>query len=193
MYVVMKRLLPILLMVASTMTFAAKDGAADSCSNVLSISVLPCNDLKRIPIQVGLRNELPITCVQCYISTPDTTDLFLRNEGEQDNLACTPSERWASNHHTMIKWAPKSDPYTAMVIVVSSTSENFAGNEGAIFTIYFDGSKLGEGEHKVKMIKGNVAWTDHKTIKTFYTPDTEATFTIKRGKVVAPKGSDKKK
>lgn len=191
MLVMRKLIVAALLALAGTASAWAQSSTADSTSNVLSVRVLETNDLTRIPIQVSLTNELPITCAQCYIATPDTIDLFVHNEDDKKKIACTPSDRWGKQHHSVVSWAPKSDPHTAVAMVVSSANEDFKGNEGPIMTLYFDGSKLGNGVHSVKMLKGNVAWTDHKDIKVFYTPDAEVSFTIKRGKVVASKVDNK--
>lgn len=185
----------VLVAVASKAAFVTE---VDSSANMMSVKVMPTNDLTKVPVRVSLANALPFTCVQCFITTPDSTDTFLylndedRNSSSQDSteklrrksVAYTPTERWAKSHTPMLSWDTKSCPGTMMILIASPKNENFAGNEGPLITLYFDATALTDGDYYVKMVGANMAWTDNRNIKAFYSPDMEAKFAIKDGKLI---------
>lgn len=195
----MRRLISLLFMVAvAAMSHAAWVADTDSSSNVMTVKVMPAKDLKKVPVSVSLANSLPITCVQCFVATPDTADTFCyiyeadkgdaqkpAKDRKRKGVAYDRTERWAATHQALLSWNTKSCPGTMMALIASPLNESFAGSDGAVLTIYFDASQLGEGEHSIKMMKANVSWTNGKEIKTFYSPDMEARFLIKDGAVMA--------
>ncbi|MBO4592715.1 MAG: hypothetical protein J5678_00775 [Bacteroidaceae bacterium] len=179
----MKKFSLFILLTMLAMVSRADVVVADSSDCRLTIKVLPTEDVTKIPIQVSMTNSVPMTCVQCYLSTPDTTDLFFYT-GENRGVAFTPSDRWASQHHTMFSWGTKKHPFAMMALVVSTLSENFKGTDGPLFKVYFDGSKLADGSYSIKMQDANMVWTDRRKITTYLTPDAEAPFSIQDGKLV---------
>ena len=156
----------------------------DSSDNRLVMKVLPAEDLSKIPVQVSMENPIPMTCVQCYIAGPDTINTFVHTDDAQKNVVYASSDRWASQHNVLFSWNTKSHPHTLMILVVSTQSENFKGDNGPIVTVYFDGSSLPDGEYSIKMTDANMVWTDRKSVTTYLTPDIEALFSIKAGKLV---------
>ena len=178
-----KILLAITLALVAIVSFAGHSAEADSTANLLSVAVLPTKDLAKVPVQVSLTNELPITCVQCYLATPDTVNIFLFESEDRKSAIYTASDRWEANHQAVIAWNTPHCPNTLMTMVVSTKSEDFKQNSGPIITVYFDASKLGDGDYAVRMTGGNAVWTDKKKVKVYNTPDAEAPFSIKRGKL----------
>lgn len=180
----MKKLFAIAIMVfmAAGLHAATTDNDTLNAQNAVSLSVLPTKDLTRVPVQVSLTNAVPFTCLQCYLTAPDSADIFL-HDGDR-SVAHSPSERWNANHQAVLAWNTKRYPNQLMVMVVSTRSEDFKGNDGPIITVYLDASKLDNGDHILCMTKANAVWTDRKKTKTYNMPDAEVTFRIKHGKVV---------
>ena len=167
----------------------------DSSANVMKVEVLPATDLTKVPVRVSMANALPITCVQCFIITPDSTDLFfylddkqaaqdLTKSSKHRAVAYTPTERWAQTHQPMLSWNTASCRNTMMILIASPKNDNFAGNDGPLVTLYMNVTTLPDGEYTIKMVGANMAWTDNHDIKAFYSPDSEATFTLKEGKLI---------
>ena len=169
----------------AAVSYADKGEAADSTSCILTMKVGPTKDLTKVPLQLSLTNCVNITCIQCFLATPDSTNTFAY--GADKKIASERSDRWAGNHQAILAWNTKDHPNTLMAMVVSTMSEDFNGNDGPIITLYFDASKLSDGDYAIKLTDGNAVWTDKRKTKVYYSPDTEAPFTIKKGKLVVAK------
>ena len=189
----MKRVF-LFLMIAAAATVVKAEFVAevDSNANVMRIEVLPATDLTKVPVRVSMTNVLPITCVQCFITTPDSTDIFFYLDDEEaakDSIkishrravAYTPTERWAHTHQPMLSWNTASCRNTMMILIASPQNDNFVGNDGSLITVYMNVTTLPDGEYTIKMVGANMAWTDNRNIKAFYSPDSEAKFAIKEG------------
>jgi len=158
--------------------------AVDSTDNKLSIKVLPTKDIKKIPVEVSLKNSIDITCVQCFIAGPTSENTFLVAADDSTSVVYKPSERWHQNHTTMFAWNEREHKDMLMAMVVNTRSLNFSGNEGPIITVYFDGSALEDGDYSVRLAEGNAIWTDRKAVKSYDSPATQANFKIKKHKLV---------
>ena len=184
------------LVMAVTVTVVKAEFVAevDSNANVMRIEVLPTTDLTKVPVRVSMTNVLPITCVQCFITTPDSTDLFFYLDDEKaakDStkishraVAYTPSERWAHTHQPMLSWNTASCRNAMMILIASPQNDNFAGNDGSLVTVYMNVTTLPDGEYTIKMVGANMAWTDNRNIKAFYSPDSEAKFALKERQLI---------
>lgn len=189
-----KVVLFLVMVVAVTAVKAGLVAEVDSNANVMRIEVLPTTDLAKVPVRISMANVLPITCVQCFITTPDSTDIFfyLDDEGavkdstkirHHRSVAYTPSNRWAHTHQPMLSWNTASCRNTMMVLIASPKNDNFAGNDGPLITVYMNVTTLPDGEYIIKMVGANMAWTDNRDIKAFYSPDSEVKFVLKEGKM----------
>ena len=187
----MKKVFLFLMMAVAAIAAKAEYVAeVDSNANVIRIEVLPTTDLTKVPVRVSMTNVIPITCVQCFITTPDSTDIFfyLDDEAAKDStkfshraVAYTPTERWAHTHQPMLAWNTASCRNAMMILIASPQNENFAGNDGSLVTVYMNVTTLPDGEYTIKMVGANMAWTDNRNIKAFYSPDSEAKFVLKEG------------
>ncbi len=182
----MKRILLATLLTVFSVSLMAqnKSSVVDSSDNRLTATVIQGNDIHKIALQIGLENPtIPVTCVQCYVQLPDTTAQFCKDEAGQHYL-CTKTDRWASQHNPVIRYGAKGHPHELMIMLISSQSEDFSGNTGALFTLYFDGAQLPDGEHTINIKGINLVWTDLHDVRTYLVPDLQTSFFIKEGQVV---------
>ncbi len=180
-----KLLLPLLLALVCLPSFADKlKSVVDSSDNVLTVKVVAAKDLKRVPVEVWMNNpSVPMTCVQCYLQMSDSSDVFCK-DGDGKSYLFTRTTRWTQQHQVMMTWNTKRHHQALMAMIVSPHSENFKGTVGPILTMYMDASSLADGSYSLKLLDSNMVWTDKHDIRTYLTPDTEATFVIKKGKLL---------
>lgn len=165
-------------------TFADnKATVVDSSENVVTAVVCPTSNIARVPIVVSMTNPtVPMTCMQCYIEPPCEDVKFC--QVEDGSIIQTSSKRWGAQHQAVFSTKPKNHPNSMMVMVVSTSSSNFAGNEGPIITVYFDASSLSDGDYTIKLKDINMVWTDKRDIVTYLSPDTEVPFSVKNKTIV---------
>ncbi|MBR3115152.1 MAG: hypothetical protein IKH47_05175, partial [Bacteroidaceae bacterium] len=68
------------------------------------------------------------------------------------------------------------------ISITNPDNKAFKEKEGAVVTVYFDGSELADGDYVVKMTSSLAVGTDAKSYKA---ADMDAKFSIKDGKVTA--------
>lgn len=177
-------LLSVLMALLGVTAFAqSKANVVDSSNNKLTLRVLPTKDLHNIPVQVSMQNpDVPMACVQCHFQVSDTLATFAKDKDALSFL-CRRTERWKNSHQTIPILNPKNHPGTLMVMVISPLNESFNDVSGPVVEMYIDGSRLADGTYTVSMIDANMVWTDRKTVCTYLTPDQQATFRIKNGKL----------
>lgn len=181
----MKKLAILCLMAIMTLgTYAAGTSDIDSTANKLTIKVLPSKSLSCIPIQICMTNAIPMTCIQCYITSPDGQNTFLTAPDDSTSVLCSRTKRWDKDHTTIFKWNEHKHPDMLMTMLVNTKSLNFADNDGPVVEIYFDGSKLTDGDYCIRMTDPTMVWTNRKDVKAYTCPNTQANFKIKKGKLV---------
>lgn len=110
-------------------------------------------DVTAIPVYVNLKDESAITdAIELYLQLPDGA-VWSYDEDEEDYVY-EKSSRCVKNHAPVVAMSEDSNrPNQLYISVASSKLTNFKETEGAILTIYFDGSKLTDGQqYEIKVI-----------------------------------------
>ena len=184
----MKKLLSLFLLCFAWLVSFADNKASivDSSDNVLDIEVLKTDNIARIPVRISMKNpSVAMTCVQCHIEVSDSAAVFCKNE-EEKNFIYSSTSRWTPQHQVMFAMGTKKYPRALMAILASTISENFKDDKGPLLTVYVDGSSLKDGDYTVSLRGSNMVWTDKREVRTYLTPDTSASFSVKEGKVFLP-------
>ena len=154
--------------------------------NVVSIVVQSTNDMAKIPVTVFLSNPTtPITSVEASLIAPVNVRKFLYDDDFED-FVYEKTSRWYKGHAAVMSAGTEEHGADAFFIsVADNKTRDFKGTEGAIITVFFDGSELGEGEYAVQMIdaisvaKGDLVYTS---------PNMTAAFTVTEGVVIGTNG-----
>ena len=154
--------------------------------NVVSIVVQSTNDMAKIPVTIFLSNPTTaITSVEASLIAPVDVHKFLYDEEEED-FVHEKTDRWFRGHAAVMNAGTEEHGADAFFIsVADNKTRDFKGTEGAIITVFFDGSELGEGEYAVQMIdaisvaKGDLVYTS---------PNMTAAFTVTEGVVIGTEG-----
>ena len=155
----------------------------DGSDNVLTILVESTDDLAKIPVTLYLTNPTNgITAVEATLVAPVDVKKFVYDEEEED-FVYDPGTRWTKGHAPMLAAGTEEHGADGFFIsIADSKTRDFKETEGAIITVYFDGSDLGDGDYTVKMKDAiSVAVGDI----TYTSADVDAAFSIKDGKVTA--------
>ena len=155
----------------------------DGSDNVLTILVESTDDLSKIPVTLYLTNPTNgITAVEATLVAPVDVKKFVYDEEEED-FVYDPGTRWTKGHAPMLAAGTEEHGADGFFIsIADSKTRDFKETEGAIITVYFDGSDLGDGDYTVKMKDAiSVAVGDI----TYTSADVDAAFSIKDGKVTA--------
>ncbi|MBQ9176560.1 MAG: hypothetical protein IJ139_06805 [Bacteroidaceae bacterium] len=149
-----------ILLTLVTMLAAVGMNAQEGTVNMY-IEVGSTSDLKNIPVTLYMDNTVEITGFQVSIAFPEgltKANCVVANaeaveEDDEDPYWLELSSRAVSAHKkNNVQWFSKTQ---ANVLIVSVTSGNstkyFKESTGALGTLYFDGSSLGEGDHVVKL------------------------------------------
>ena len=93
------------------------------------------------------------------------------------------TDRWTEDHSGTYSKGTKEHGANSMFIsIVNQYLDPFTGSEGPIITVFFDASDLAEGDYVVRAFDLLAVGTD-KSSQT--SPDVDAKFTVKDGKVTA--------
>ena len=154
----------------------------DGSDNVLTILVESTDDLAKIPVTLYLSNPTnEITAVEATLVAPVDVKKFLYDD-EEDDFVYDAGDRWAKHAPTMSAGTEEHGADGFYISIADSKTRNFKEKEGAIITVYFDGSELGDGDYTVKMKDAiSVAVGDI----TYTSADVDAAFSVKDGKVTA--------
>ena len=159
----------------------AKSGAypgaetIDGSDNVLTILVESTDDLSKIPVTLYLTNPTNgITAVEATLVAPVDVNKFLF-DADEDDFVYDPAPMLSAGTEEH-----GADGF--FISIADSKTRDFKETEGAIITVYFDGSELGDGDYTVKMKDAiSVAVGDI----TYTSADVDAAFSVKDGKVTA--------
>jgi uncharacterized protein YjdB len=156
---------------------------ADGDDTEVTVLVGSTDNLAEIPVTVYLTNPtVDITAVEANLEAPVSVDKFVYDEEEEDYKTAD-TDRWGKKH--TVKYAAGTAAHGANVFFISITNPDnkaFKEKEGAVVTVYFDGSELADGDYVVKMTSSLAVGTDAKSYKA---ADMDAKFSIKDGKVTA--------
>ena len=149
---------------------------------MLTILVESTDDLAKIPVTLYLSNPTnEITAVEATLVAPVDVKKFLYDD-EEDDFVYDAGDRWAKHAPTMSAGTEEHGADGFYISIADSKTRNFKEKEGAIITVYFDGSELGDGDYTVKMKDAiSVAVGDI----TYTSADVDAAFSVKDGKVTA--------
>lgn len=154
--------------------------------NVVSIVVQSTNDLAKIPVTVFLTNpNTDITSLEASLIAPVDVHKFVYDDEDED-FVYEKTSRWVKGHiPTMNAGTEEHGADAFFISIADSKTRNFKQNEGAIITVFFDGSELGEGEYAVQMIDAiSVAVGD----LVYTSPNMSAAFTVTEGVVIGTEG-----
>ncbi|MDY3063576.1 MAG: InlB B-repeat-containing protein [Bacteroidaceae bacterium] len=157
-------------------------GDESETQDKLIVKVLPTADIHRIPVEVSMNNSIDITACEFYLSIPEGVTDYLYDEEEEDYVY-DKSSRWTNSHNCFINKGTIYHPNDLYVSITSSKTVNFKNNEGAIITLYFDGSKVANGAYNIQIIDPMIIWSDKKTTESHNTPENDQNFTVEDGKV----------
>jgi hypothetical protein len=155
----------------------------DGSDNVLTILVESTDDLAKIPVTLYQTNPTNgITAVEATLVAPVDVNKFLFY-ADEDDFVYDPGTRWTKGHAPMLSAGTEEHGADGFFIsIADSKTRDFKETEGAIITVYFDGSELGDGDYTVKMKDAiSVAVGDI----TYTSADVDAAFSVKDGKVTA--------
>ena len=156
---------------------------ADGDDTEVTVLVGSTDNLAEIPVTVYLTNPtVDITAVEANLEAPVNVDKFVYDDEEEDYKTAD-TDRWGKKH--TVKYAAGTAAHGANVFFISITNPDnkaFKEKEGAVVTVYFDGSELADGDYVVKMTSSLAVGTDAKSYKA---ADMDAKFSIKDGKVTA--------
>ncbi len=154
--------------------------------NVVSIVVQSTNDMAKIPVTVFLTNpNTDITSLEASLIAPVDVHKFVYDDEDED-FVYEKTSRWVKGHvPTMNAGTEEHGADAFFISIADSKTRNFKQNEGAIITVFFDGSELGEGEYAVQMIDAiSVAVGD----LVYTSPNMSAAFTVTEGVVIGTNG-----
>ncbi|MBR4649185.1 MAG: hypothetical protein IKO67_03425 [Bacteroidaceae bacterium] len=156
---------------------------ADGDDTEVTVLVGSTDNRAEIPVTVYLTNPtVDITAVEANLEAPVSVDKFVYDDEEEDYKTAD-TDRWGKKH--TVKYAAGTAAHGANVFFISITNPDnkaFKEKEGAVVTVYFDGSELSDGDYVVKMTSSLAVGTDAKSYKA---ADMDAKFSIKDGKVTA--------
>ena len=152
----------------------------NNSDNILSVYVGSTDDITKIPVTICLTNPTTeITAVEGTLSVPVDVRKFLYNQ----NFIYDQSERMDKHMTTMAAGTEEHGAYGLYFSITDSRSRNFTGTEGAIITVYFDGSSLANGDYVVSM-KDAISITGSIDGFTYTSPNMEAIFSVRNGRVI---------
>ena len=156
--------------------------ADENTQALVTISVGSTDDKAKIPVNLVLTNpDLAITAVEATIVAPVDVHKFLYDEDEEDFVYET--YRWRNTHSAMMAAGTAVHGADGFFIsIVSSKTQNFSGTDGAVCTVYFDGSELADGTYQVTMKDAIAVWSDKSNVTTYKNNNMTSTFTISGGK-----------
>ena len=176
----MKKIFTLCLVAVAAM-FAGNAFAQDDTE--VTVLVGSTDNLAEIPVTVYLTNPtVDITAVEANLEAPVNVSKFVYDDEEEDYKTAD-TDRWGKKH--TVKYAAGTAAHGANVFFISITNPDnkaFKEKEGAVVTVYFDGSELADGDYVVKMTSSLAVGTDAKSYKA---ADMDAKFSIKDGKVTA--------
>ena len=176
----MKKIFTLCLVAVAAM-FAGNAFAQDDTE--VTILVGSTDNVAEIPVTVYLTNpSVEITAVEANLEAPVDVHKFVYDDEEEDYKTAD-TDRWGKKH--TVKYAPGSALHGANAFFISITNPDnkaFKDTEGAVVTVYFDGSELADGDYVVSMKESLAVGTDAKSYKA---ADMDAKFSIKDGKVTA--------
>lgn len=156
----------------------------------MSLIIGSTNDKSRIPVSVCMDNPyIDIYALEVCIQAPVNVNYFLWDE-EKKKAEYTDTERW--NYHSAVTSygsAQHGDNALFISIAGPAISRPFIGNEGTVITVFFDGSKLADGEYTVKMFDALAITYETNSYgqsidKGYKVAPYDATFSIKNGHVI---------
>ena len=154
--------------------------------NVVSIVVQSTNDMAKIPVTVFLTNpNTDITSLEASLIAPVDVHRFLYDDDDEDYVYEQTSRCTRGHIPTLNAGTEEHGADAFFISIADSKNRNFKQNEGAIITVFFDGSELGEGEYAVQMIDAiSVAVGD----LVYTSPNMSAAFTVTEGVVIGTNG-----
>ena len=154
--------------------------------NVVSIVVQSTNDMAKIPVTVFLTNpNTDITSLEASLIAPVDVHKFVYDDDDEDYVYEQTSRCTRGHIPTLNAGTEEHGADAFFISIADSKTRNFKQNEGAIITVFFDGSELGEGEYAVQMIDAiSVAVGD----LVYTSPNMTAAFTVTEGVVIGTNG-----
>ena len=157
--------------------------ADENTQALVTISVGSTDNTAKIPVSLILTNpELEITAAEATIVAPVDVKKFLYSEDDED-FVYDNTDRWKKTHAAMMAAGTAVHGADGFFIsIVSSKTQNFSGTDGAVCTVYFDGSELADGTYQVTMKDAIAVWSDKSNVTTYKNNNLTSTFTISGGK-----------
>ncbi|MBR3372485.1 MAG: hypothetical protein IKG75_00525, partial [Bacteroidaceae bacterium] len=159
----MKKIFTLCLVAVAAM-FAGNAFAQDDTE--VTVLVGSTDNLAEIPVTVYLTNPtVDITAVEANLEAPVNVSKFVYDDEEEDYKTAD-TNRWGKKH--TVKYAAGTAAHGANVFFISITNPDnkaFKEKEGAVVTVYFDGSELADGDYVVKMTSSLAVGTDAKSYK----------------------------
>lgn len=157
--------------------------ADENTQALVTISVGSTDNTAKIPVSLILTNpDLEITAAEATIVAPVDVKKFLYSEDDED-FVYDNTDRWKKTHAAMMAAGTAVHGADGFFIsIVSSKTQNFSGTDGAVCTVYFDGSELADGTYQVTMKDAIAVWSDKSNVTTYKNNNMTSTFTISGGK-----------
>jgi len=159
------------------------DEIIEGSDNVVYALVENTDNLAKIPVTIYLTNPTTdITSVEAAIKAPVEVGKFLYDEDEED-FVYESSARWKKTHGATLSAGTEEHGADAFFVSIASTkTQNFLEKEGAIITVYFDGSGLADGEYELEVFDAISVWSDTFSSNTYPTATAKVPFKIEGGK-----------
>lgn len=143
----MKKILLTLVAMLAVVGMKAQEGNVN-----MYIEVESTSDVKNIPVNLYLDNDVELVGYQVSFALPDglTKENFIYDEDEEFYFIL--SDRAAKNHIRNSKnMFTASHPNDLLANCISDNGTKLKGNSGVAGTFHFDASPLADGEYEVRM------------------------------------------
>lgn len=158
----------------------------DGSDNVISITVGSTGDMTMIPVTLSLSNPTTLlNSLEATLFVPVDVHKFVFDEDDED-FVYEKTSRCVKGHVPTLTAGTEEHGFDGFYIsIADSKTRNFKGTEGAIITVYFDGSELADGEYAVQM---KDALSVAKGDSIYNSANMDAAFTVVEGVVIGTEG-----